>query len=97
MTQTSERAAVQVRLTGLVQGVGFRQFVRDRALRSRIAGWVRNREDGSSVVLYAEGPRDQLEPLLVDVENGPPGSRVDEIEVEWITPLGQLESFEIRR
>ena len=65
--------------TGLVQGVGFRWFVRETARRLDLAGWVKNRPDGS-VEVAAEGSADAIEALRVAVHGGPPGARVDGVE-----------------
>ena len=67
-------------VAGEVQGVGFRWFVREKARRWGLAGWVRNRPDGT-VELAAAGAEESLEGLLRDVRVGPPGSRVDEIRL----------------
>ena len=68
------------RVTGNVQGVGFRWFVRERARSLDLAGWVRNDPDGS-VVLVAAGTADALTQLEAAVRVGPSGARVDHVEV----------------
>ncbi len=67
---------LHVRVTGMVQGVGFRWFVRERARRLGLAGWVRNLSDGSVEVL-ASGERGQLELLRGELRRGPRGASVD--------------------
>jgi acylphosphatase len=67
-----------VEVTGRVQGVGFREFVRTIAQRLAIAGWVRNRDDGA-VELAASGNASQVETLLAAVRRGPAGSNVQEV------------------
>lgn len=67
---------LHVRVTGLVQGVGFRWFVRERARRLGLAGWVRNLPDGSVEVLAAGDPG-QLELLRGELRKGPRGAAVD--------------------
>ena len=59
-------SALYVRITGVVQGVGFRWFVRERARRLGLSGWVRNLPDGSVEVAAAGGHN-----LLM---TGPPGA-----------------------
>ena len=69
-------------VTGRVQGVGFRWFVRERAARLDLAGWVRNLADGR-VELEAEGEADAIGALKRDLARGPDGatvSSVDELE-----------------
>jgi len=68
-----------LRITGRVQGVGFRWFVRERADALGLAGWVKNRSDGS-VELLVSGDALASEQFLAAVRRGPPHARVDAIE-----------------
>lgn len=70
---------LHVRITGMVQGVGFRWFVRERARRLGLKGWVRNRPDGSVEVL-AVGDPGQIELLKEELRRGPRGAAVDKLE-----------------
>jgi acylphosphatase len=70
---------LHVLATGLVQGVGFRWFVRETARRLDLAGWVLNRPDGS-VEVAAEGQAPDIAALRAAVEAGPPGARVDAVQ-----------------
>ena len=70
---------LHVRVTGGVQGVGFRWFVRERARRLGLAGWVRNLPDGS-VEVAATGDDTQLDLLRADLQRGPRGAAVDRLE-----------------
>jgi acylphosphatase len=72
-------ARLSCRAVGLVQGVGFRWFVRERARRLGIAGTVANAADGS-VVVHAEGTPTALTSLRALLCEGPPGARVDRLE-----------------
>lgn len=65
-------------VSGRVQGVGFRWFVREAARQHRLAGWVRNRPDGS-VELEASGDDGAFRQFVEEIREGPPGARVDEI------------------
>jgi acylphosphatase len=67
------------RVRGRVQGVGFRWFVEREAQTLGIAGWVRNRSDGTVEVL-AQGTREQLFSLRSRLRQGPRASRVDDVE-----------------
>lgn len=67
------------RVRGRVQGVGFRWFVEREAQTLGIAGWVRNRSDGTVEVL-AQGTREQLFSLRSKLQQGPRASRVDDVE-----------------
>jgi acylphosphatase len=72
----------RVVVRGVVQGVFFRDGVHDEARRERVAGWVRNRADGS-VEAVLEGPRPAVERVIDWCRAGPPRARVEEVEVEW--------------
>ncbi len=65
----------QIRVTGRVQGVGFRAFVRALALDLGLTGFVRN--DGRDVFLEAQGDPVQLEKLLSRLQNRSPPRRPD--------------------
>jgi acylphosphatase len=73
------RRAVRVRISGRVQGVGFRYFTVRAARRLAVAGRVRNLPDGS-VEVEAAGEAPALERFLAELEHGPPGSRVLRLE-----------------
>ena len=64
---------------GRVQGVGFRAFVEDEALRRKLVGWVRNRRDGTVEAVFS-GPEKTVEEMLEACRRGPPGSRVSGVE-----------------
>jgi len=93
-TETEKR--VSARITGRVQGVGFRNFTRRRARRLDVTGWVRNEPDGS-VRLEAEGPADALESLVEAVHQGPRMARVEDVDVDWSEAADAFEGFRVRR
>jgi acylphosphatase len=68
-------AAIHVEVTGRVQGVGFRWFVRERARALELAGWVRNLDSGG-VEIAAQGTDEAIAGLRAAVEQGPPGAVV---------------------
>lgn len=72
---------LRVRASGVVQGVGFRWFVREEARRLGLVGWVRNEADGS-VLLEAGGSQRAIDALVVAVSVGPPGSHVRHVAQE---------------
>jgi acylphosphatase len=89
-----ELARLHARINGLVQGVGFRYFVLEAAHRLGVSGWVRNLPD-RRVELVAEGERRRLEQLLATLNQGPPGSRVREVDSQWLSPTGEFQGFRI--
>ena len=81
---------------GRVQGVFFRDYVRANAQRLRLVGWVRNLSDGRTVEVIAQGPRLTLEALLAHLYQGPPGSHVVEVDVDWMSAWSEFDTFRIR-
>jgi acylphosphatase len=92
----NDLAAVRALVHGRVQGVGFRFFVEAAALEQSLTGFVRNRSDGQSVEVVAEGPRARLEGLLEELRRGPPLARVDRVDVSWMAFTGDYTGFTIR-
>jgi acylphosphatase len=88
---------LHVVVRGRVQGVGFRVFVRQSALRHGCRGWVRNLPTGE-VEVHAEGDEGMLVELLTDMAQGPPWSHVADLEVQWQhTESAEFDDFRIRR
>lgn len=79
-------------ITGLVQGVGFRYGMAAHARLLGVAGWVRNRRDGSVEAMIAGDAR-QIEEMLAWSRLGPAGAAVDQVMVE--TALGDFAGFEL--
>jgi acylphosphatase len=89
------RVARRYTITGRVQGVGFRFFTEDQARREGLHGWVRNLADGS-VEIMAEGDAEAVERFERRVRHGPPGARIEQIEVDHVAPIGNATGFSIR-
>jgi acylphosphatase len=83
----------RVAVRGHVQGVFFRETTRRRALAAGLAGWVRNRPDGTVDAVF-EGEREAVELLVAFVREGPRGARVDWVDVVSEEPEG-LTSFDV--
>lgn len=94
MNSTPERR-LHARVTGRVQGVGFRYFVLTEAQNLGLTGWVRNRWDGSVEVL-AEGDIDTLRALVSVLEKGPRSSFVDQVVTDLQPASGEFGSFHVR-
>ena len=86
--------AVEVLISGRVQGVGFRAFVERTARRLDVAGWVRNRADGR-VEAHLEGGDAAVEEAVQACREGPGAGRVDELRVAEVEPVGHA-GFEVR-
>ena len=94
MAQDEDPQAKRFVVRGRVQGVGFRWFVEREAHMLGVAGWVRNRPDGSVEVL-AMGSRDQLLGLRARLRQGPRAARVDDVEEAEAKPVAGLNAFRI--
>ena len=79
---------------GLVQGVGFRYAVAAAARSRGVAGWVRNRSDGTVEAVF-EGEPDAVEAMVEFVRNDPGHSSVERVEVSEEEPEG-LSGFQTR-
>lgn len=73
--------AVHVRVTGIVQGVGYRYWTEQAARARGLSGWVRNRRDGSVEAVIA-GPDEAVDDMLKAFRAGPPSSEVEEMIAE---------------
>lgn len=80
---------------GRVQGVNFRSGCAREARSLGLAGWVRNRPDGS-VEVIAEGPRPTLEQLVNFLKRGPSSAIVEDLHVDWKEASGEYTAFSIR-
>jgi len=89
------RLARQYLVSGRVQGVGFRWFVRRAASVEGLHGWVRNLPDGR-VEIRAEGDAETLERFERQVRVGPPGAQVDEVDTTDMGATGHDTGFSIR-
>ena len=74
-------AARHVTVTGRVQGVGYRAWVERQAKARGLAGWVRNRRDGSVEAVFA-GDAEAVEAMVVDCRIGPRAAFVLDVAVE---------------
>lgn len=77
---------------GRVQGVGYRIFVKEMAVRLGIRGTVKNLPDGS-VGVVAEARPTALDQLEIALHTGSPASRVERIDLERATGTGKLKKF----
>lgn len=85
---------VRVLISGMVQGVFFRQATAEQARRLGVAGWVRNRPDGRVEAVF-EGSQDLVDQIVSWCREGTPWSKVEQVEVTAEEPEG-LDAFRIR-
>lgn len=89
-----EERALQLRVRGRVQGVGFRWFVVQWARQLGVRGHTRNLPDGS-VEVVAVGDAAGVDALIQRLHAGPPASRVESVERETLAHTPQVDGFEI--
>jgi acylphosphatase len=87
--------ARRYRVTGRVQGVGFRFFTERCALREGLHGWVRN-APGGAVEAEAEGDAEAVGRFEAALRAGPPGARVEDLEITEATPHLRATGFMVR-
>jgi acylphosphatase len=75
------KKAVRLYIQGTVQGVFFRQFIKDNAERQNIRGFVRNLEDGR-VEVFAEGDNENVEKMIELCKNGPRHAKIEKVEIK---------------
>jgi len=85
---------LECKITGRVQLVMFRDFVQRKASATGLLGTVRNKKDGS-VVVVAEGEQGKLEQLLLLLHRGSLLSRVDKVEEKWGEATSEFPDFRI--
>lgn len=90
-----EMARLEASVRGRVQGVGYRYYVVEQAMRLGLTGWVANDQEGG-VRCVAEGPRPYLDSLLEALHEGPASSIVESVTEDWLPYTGRWDSFEIR-
>lgn len=88
---------VHVRITGRVQGVGYRAWTEDAAAELALRGWVRNRRDGSVEAVFS-GSEAAVADILERCKTGPRSARVDAVVVSDRSAGDDLpRAFEFRR
>ena len=86
--------ALDIRVRGIVQGVGFRPFVYRLAKRYLVSGWVLNDLDG--VFIHAEAETPSLDEFVTELHMDPPAAaKISEVELKEV-PLQDCTGFEIR-
>ena len=85
------------RITGRVQGVGFRWWAQRQAESLGLVGWVMNADDERSVELVAEGDTEALAEFERLMRVGPSGARIESFETDRGPASGQFHRFGIMR
>jgi acylphosphatase len=88
-------ATRQIRVSGRVQGVGFRAALQREAKKLAITGWVRNRSDGSVEALL-QGPSSAVEAIVAWARRGPRGAEVTDVVAADADHEPEHTRFELR-
>jgi len=89
----TERVTRRLEIRGRVQGVWYRESMRQEAARLRVTGWVRNRADGN-VEAVVQGSPEAVDAITAWARRGPEQARVEAVLVS--TAEGDFPSFEKR-
>ena len=89
-------ARARVFFKGKVQGVWFRANCQKKALELGLVGWVRNLPDGN-VESIIEGPRSLIVDFIDWNRSSQPFARVRDMDIEWETEKGDLDTFSVIR
>lgn len=87
-----ERARAHVTISGRVQGVCFRMYTEEEALRRNLTGWVRNLPTGQVEAVF-EGAKKSIEEMILWCHKGPPAARVTDVSVDWGPFRGDFTDF----
>ncbi len=86
----------EILVTGKVQGVWYRDFVKKNAIALFLSGWVKNNPDGT-VSAAVQGEEEIINQLIDKLKIGPPLSKVEDVKVNWLLIENKFNSFKIRR
>jgi len=87
----------EIKVTGIVQGVGFRPFVYRTAVKHNLLGYVRNRGD-AGVEIVVEGEKDKIEKFIEDLKvKKPPLAKIHDLIVNFSEEKGEFKEFKILR
>jgi len=89
------KVRAHVFVSGRVQGVFFRHETKLKAMQNNVTGWVRNLPDGRVEAVF-EGDKEAVEAMIEFCQRGPPGAKVENVEVIWENPTNEFKDFRIR-
>lgn len=91
-----QEKAVEVRISGRVQGVNYRAWTEEQARRRGLRGWAQNMPDGTVEALFA-GPAGTVDEMLALCREGPSMARVDDVVPREVDAADAPADFRIRR
>ena len=87
------KKSLRLYVTGIVQGIFFRKFIKENAERYNVKGFVRNLEDGR-VEIFLEGDLDNVKKMIELCKKGPRHSEVKHVEMR-VEKFQELKNFKI--
>ncbi len=90
------KKGAKITINGTVQGVFFRNFVKENAEKLELKGFVRNLEN-SDIEIVVEGDGENIKQLIEIVKKGPPHSQIRSVDVKEKSWSGELKDFRILR
>ncbi len=90
----NKKTRAYVFVSGVVQGVFFRDSTKQMAERLNITGWVRNLTDGRVEAVF-EGEKENIREMLEWAEKGPPSATVENMDVRYKEHRGEFQDFRI--
>ncbi|MDO8516806.1 MAG: acylphosphatase [Nanoarchaeota archaeon] len=90
------KRAVKIEITGTVQGIFFRQFIADNAIKLNLRGFVRNLDNGN-VEIITEGETNDILKMIELCKQGPKNSQIKNVKVEERKYEGDFKEFKILR
>lgn len=75
------KKAIRLYIEGTVQGIFFRQFIKENAERNNVKGFVRNLEDGR-VEVFIEGDIENVDKMIELCRKGPRHAKIDNVEIK---------------
>lgn len=91
----TERETRLIRIHGIVQGVGYRNWAQHQAGQLRLSGWVRNRRADKSVEALISGHPDDVQRFIAACHQGPSAAKVTAVH-NTIGAFEDTAGFEIR-
>jgi acylphosphatase len=91
----NELSGIKATVHGRVQGVFFRASTRKVARELELSGTVRNLRGWNQVEVHAEGRKVQIEKLIEFLKTGPPGAKVEKVDIEWLEYTGGYTGFNV--
>ena len=94
INDSSQYITVHLIISGKVQGVYFRKHTQDISLQNNVYGWVKNLLNGD-VECVLEGLKSNVDKVMMWCHQGPPGSHVDNVKIQYEAFIGNFNDFEI--